>query len=141
MASPKRQRPEFDTVAVPIKREMENAGFVARFLGKTMWSQSRLWVSAVPRDTPDWYYHHPIRKLSIWVETKAPGEKPTPGQAAFLEDHAGSETQAVCWDRVEECIGWLAREGLYDLRFGKAYYPYGIHRVPDPNVTEEEWSS
>lgn len=140
-----RARPEFDTVAVPIKREMENAGFRSAFLGKTVWN-GRIWVSAVPKGIPDWMFWHPERKITVFVETKRPGEKPTPGQAAFIADHQGSETQAVCWDDPSQCSLWLQHEGLkvyhVDGERTIAHYPHGIHRVPDPNVTEEqEWSS
>lgn len=132
MAKTPRARPEFDGVAVPIKREMENAGFKSAFLGKTIWVPDRFgggrWVSAVPKGILDWLYWHPERKLTVFVETKAPGEQPTPGQAAFLADHAGSETQAVCWDAVEPCKVWLQQEGLrtWSLLDG-VRYPFGIH--------------
>lgn len=143
-----RARPEFDGVAVPIKREMENAGFTARFMGKKFYLRNPngyggRWISAVPKGTPDWYYHHAERKLSVWVETKASGEQLTPEQAAFLADHAGSETQAVCWDDVALCRLWLIHEGLLQMVGGIAHYPDGIHNIRWSQfpVTEEEWSS
>lgn len=137
-----RNRPEFDTVVVPVLNELRNAGFKAEFLGKTIWN-GRVWISAVPPHFPDVYAYHPERKLSLWAELKAKGEKPTPGQRAFLEDHAGSETQAVCWDDVELCKLWLEHEGLRVHPWGAGpypYYPHGIHRAPDAGgpVTWEE---
>lgn len=127
MPKPQRDNPEW-RVAVAIKKEMENAGFRGYFVGKKVFN-GRMWVSAVPKNLPDWYYHHPDRKLSVWVETKAPGEQPTPGQAQFIEDHRGSETQAVYWDDVAECVAWLEREGLRFIEPGtlRPLYPAGIH--------------
>lgn len=138
----KRHRPEFDTVVVPIRKELENAGFRVRFIGKTH-RAGTAWISNVPNGLPDVYAYHPERKVSVWIEAKAPGKPLRPGQRAFIEDHAGSETQAVCWDDLNICVEWLHLNGLrcYDAD-GKAQYPAGIHRVPDHNVTEEqEWQS
>lgn len=140
---PRRARPEFDTVVVPIRNEMENAGFRVRFLGKKHRVRG-LWVSSVPTGIPDIYAYHPERKLSVWIEAKAPGKPLRPEQRAFLADHAGSETQAVCWDSVAECIDWLTREGLRAQPIRqRPHYPYGIHAKPNdsPDPEAQVWSS
>lgn len=147
MPSPRRARPEFDGVVVPVRQEMENAGFRVRFLGKKHRVRG-LWISSVPTGIPDVYAYHPERKISVWCELKAPGKQLRPEQRAFLADHAGSETQAVCWDSVAECVEWLHREGLRSVTRDATtlkpivHYPAGIHSpITQTDTMEEEWLS
>lgn len=78
-------------------------------VGKAQWPSGE-WLQLHPEGTADWFAHRPATSPScLYIETKAPGERPTEQQMLYLEMAARAGYLTIWCDSLQAFVDFYGR--------------------------------